>query len=524
MESGQSSAVRFGVFEVDLETRELRKRGVRIKLQDQPFRVLEALLEKPGQIVTREQLRDRLWADDEFVEFDKSLNTAVQKIRQALSDSADTPRFVETIPRRGYRFVAPVETQAATESLGTSSEQQASRRRTLWPALAAVAVVAALAGWRINEPTEPKFDPNAYQLRRLTSDGGLAFQPAISADGKFVVYASDRAGDGDLDIWLQQTEGGDPIQLTSGPGDDAEPSFSPDGSQIVYRSGADGGIYLVSSLGGEPRQLAAVGQRPRFSPDGGRVAYWVGKEHVPNGSVYVVAVDGGEPTVVGEGRSPVWSPDGERLLYLSAAGGDYHWTLVDLRNGNRRATGAVKAIVQRGLSHDPRIMGRHSFVPDRWLPDGAVLFSATGGQALNIWSVFVSPRTGRASGSPQRITTGSGHHRAAGAAKDYRLAFADVRENRDIWLLPLDTNRGEPTGEPLRATSNPGLDEAPSLSNDGVILAFRSDRSGAIDVWAKDLLTGETRQLTDTDRSEGSIVVKPDGELVTFRVRETRRR
>ena len=84
MESDSSNVVRFGVFEVDRRARELRKRGVRVRLQDQPFRVLETLLEKPGEIVTREQLKERLWAEDEFGEFDKSLNTAIQKIRQAL--------------------------------------------------------------------------------------------------------------------------------------------------------------------------------------------------------------------------------------------------------------------------------------------------------------------------------------------------------------------------------------------------------------------------------------------------------
>ena len=109
--TGQPHTIRFGVFEVDLAARELRKRGVRVKLQDQPFRVLEALLEKPGEIITREELKERLWAQDEFVEFDKSLNTAVQKIRDALDDSAKSPRFLETVPKVGYRFVASVDAQ-----------------------------------------------------------------------------------------------------------------------------------------------------------------------------------------------------------------------------------------------------------------------------------------------------------------------------------------------------------------------------------------------------------------------------
>ena len=103
------SAVRFGVFEVDFEAAELRKRGLRVRLQEQPFRVLSLLLEQPGRVVNREELQSKLWPGDTFVDFDHGLNTAVNKIRQALGDSAANPRFVETMHRRGYRFIAPVE-------------------------------------------------------------------------------------------------------------------------------------------------------------------------------------------------------------------------------------------------------------------------------------------------------------------------------------------------------------------------------------------------------------------------------
>src|SRR5712671_6134551 len=101
--------VRFGAYEVDLRTSELRKQGRKIKLQDQPCRILGILLEQPGEVATREELRKRLWSDDTFVDFDHSLNTAIMRLREALSDSSENPRFIETLPRRGYRFVAPVE-------------------------------------------------------------------------------------------------------------------------------------------------------------------------------------------------------------------------------------------------------------------------------------------------------------------------------------------------------------------------------------------------------------------------------
>src|SRR5512134_1287495 len=109
-EASQShSAYRFGAFEADLRARELRKRGLKIKLQEQPFQVLALLLERAGQVVTREELRQTLWPSDTFVDFDQSLNTAVRKLRDVLGDTASTPRFIETLPRNGYRFVAPLE-------------------------------------------------------------------------------------------------------------------------------------------------------------------------------------------------------------------------------------------------------------------------------------------------------------------------------------------------------------------------------------------------------------------------------
>ena len=107
--SSHHGVVRFGVFEVELETAELRKRGVRLRLEEQPFHILSLLLERPGELITREQLREQLWPAGTFVDFDRSLNKAISKLRLALGDSAETPRFVETLHRRGYRFIAPVQ-------------------------------------------------------------------------------------------------------------------------------------------------------------------------------------------------------------------------------------------------------------------------------------------------------------------------------------------------------------------------------------------------------------------------------
>ena len=511
-------SIRFGVFEVDLSARELRKRGVRVKLQDQPFRVLEALLEKPGEIVTREELKERLWAQDEFVEFDKSLNTAVQKIRQALGDSASSPRFLETLPKVGYRFVGAAETRGPADP----ADGRGPRLR-LAGALAALAVVAVLA-WRFIGPLDSSFDPGDYRFRRVTFDDGLAYQADISADGKLIVYASDRAGEGSLDIWLQQTSGDQSIRLTEGQGDELEPSFSPDGSQVVFRSDRSGGIYVVSTLGGVARPLAPAGRRPRFSPDGKRVAFWTGKPHTPGlpaSRVYWVPAEGGEPHEVGFGRSPVWSPDGSRVLYLRSdrvESAEREWALVDLDAAEPTATGAVGVLKEAELAGDYSILGPKVFVPDRWLGDGRVLFSSGESGAVSVWSIHISPQTGEVERPPLRLTTASAEHRYPSASGDARFVLSDVRENRDIWLLPMDPASGKVVGEPLHATSNGAADERPALSADGTTLAFRSNRAGAPDVWMKKLEADKARQLTDTEIAEGSILVSPDGKFVTYRV------
>src|SRR6185295_18836877 len=120
--------IRFGVFEVDLRSGELRKNGLRIKLQDQPFQVLAMLLEKPGQVVTREQLHQKLWPDGTFVDFEHGLHAAIQRLRQALNDSADTPRFIETLPKRGYRFLAPVNALAYSDDANHGIQVQTEMR------------------------------------------------------------------------------------------------------------------------------------------------------------------------------------------------------------------------------------------------------------------------------------------------------------------------------------------------------------------------------------------------------------
>jgi Tol biopolymer transport system component len=158
-------------------------------------------------------------------------------------------------------------------------------------------------------------------LTRLVADPGLNQDPALSPDGKLLAYASDRGGNGSLDIWVRQLAGGDPLRLTDDPADDYEPVFSPDGSQIAFRSERDGGgIYVVSALGGQAHRIARQGHHPRYSPAGDQIAYSVGEGGQAAGQMFVVAASGGEPRQLQpefyEAYHPIWSPDGKHLLFF----------------------------------------------------------------------------------------------------------------------------------------------------------------------------------------------------------------
>src|SRR5712672_1807017 len=153
MRTERSEILRFGVFEVDVRSGELRKQGMRIKLQEQPFHVLIVLLQRPGEVITREELRSQNWPANTFVDFDNSLNAAINKLREALGDSADNPRFIETLPRRGYRFIAPVTGVDGTTretTRGVSAAAPTSSRKIL-VTVAVVVLAVGIAGavlWR----------------------------------------------------------------------------------------------------------------------------------------------------------------------------------------------------------------------------------------------------------------------------------------------------------------------------------------------------------------------------------------
>ncbi len=195
IEARSPAILRFGVFEVDLRAGELRRQGARIKLQEQPFHVLTVFLHRPGEVVTREELRSQNWTADTFVDFDNSLNTAINKLREALGDSADNPRFIETLPRRGYRFMAPVSgVDGTTRGAATGVTAAApTRSRKLVVTVAVVMLAAGIAGgllWR------------ARQARHLTEKDTIVLGDFTNSTGDAVFEGTLREG---LSVELEQS-------------------------------------------------------------------------------------------------------------------------------------------------------------------------------------------------------------------------------------------------------------------------------------------------------------------------------
>src|SRR5713101_398743 len=195
LEVRSRSILRFGVFEVDVRAGEVRKQGMRIKLQEQPFHVLTVLLQRPGEVVTREELRSQNWPADTFVDFDNSLNTAINKLREALGDSADSPRFIETLPRRGYRFITPVTAVDGTTS-GTATGVNAvapPRTRKMIVTVVVVVLAAGIAGgllWRVR------------QARHLTEKDTIVLADFTNTTGDPVFDGTLREG---LSVELEQS-------------------------------------------------------------------------------------------------------------------------------------------------------------------------------------------------------------------------------------------------------------------------------------------------------------------------------
>jgi eukaryotic-like serine/threonine-protein kinase len=439
-------------------------------------------------------------------------------------------------PRRRLRDIGDVVLDvdaASTSSQESRATPAVTSHKRLWVAGAVAGLVAGLALgslWRGRSATSAAVPPVGF-MTRLTFDSGLTSEPSLSADGRLVAYASNRSGEGNLDIYVQQTTGGAAIRLTNDPADDHQPDVSPDGSLVTFRSErTPRGIYVASALGGGARLVAADGMAPRFSPDGRSLAFWIGPWLAPRsmGAVrrtFVMPASGGSAspiaTNLASSGDPVWSPDGRSLLVFgrratSGSDAEPDWWNVRLEGQSSVATGAWEKFKARGLE-----VGESDSLPfpHAWTADG-VLFSATDsiGDATSIWRIGIDPETGHVSSDPVQLTRGTTTDSTPTLARDGRMAFAALTVTRAGFSLPLDANAGRATGPLRRVRDDDALTGRTSLSNDGRLQLLPKYEFASGGLWLRNMLTGQERQLVATDRTPLNPVLSDDGRFAAYTV------
>ncbi|HEX6880306.1 MAG TPA: winged helix-turn-helix domain-containing protein [Terriglobales bacterium] len=507
--------MRFGPFQADLRTHELWRDGIRLKVSGQPFQVLEILLERPGQLVDRDELRARIWHDDTFVDFSHGLNAAVNKLREALSDSAQDPRYIETLPRRGYRFIAPVEYHPAEKTPSSSPANPTARpvssaRAILVAAIVLVLIGAALA-WRflLRSPRAEAHETaaQAQRIRPLTtltdSSGGLSFSP----NGAYVAFFRDAVRTADSGIFVTDVASNRLVRITANDRDCC-PAWSPDGRSIAFTRRAEShvGIYVVTFDQSQPDPLAV----PRkidtgtAEPIEGTVAWSADGESIAFSSavgINLVALKGGDLTRLtlappnAEDWGPSFSTDGKRMLFVRSAGpGTPDQVMLISRQGGE----PMPIISEAGRVHG---------APQWSVDERSIIYSSTRTGQSSLWRVSLDKRD-----APVQINDNG--WQPSLARQNNRLVYERLANSLNVWKLDLASAQMPP--EVLVAsTSQTDQGPGPQFSPDGRKLAFMSDRSGTMEIWVADS-DGSNPYRVSSVGNAGTPRWSPDSRSLAF--------
>ncbi len=520
---------RFGLFEVDPAAGELRKGGMRLKLQDQPFQILLMLLKTPGEIVTREALRTALWPADTFVEFDHSLNTAVKKLRQALGDDADNPRFVETLPRKGYKFIAPVQfleqrgnvpveqqpVAATRNEFRNPSFASTQKRQLIWAAaIGGIAMLAVIALVVYLVPRHEKSPPSHLTFTPFTSFPGEEVTPAFSPDGSRVAFAWNAGKSEDVQIYVKVLGTEQPVAITSGNSINTFPVWSPDGRYIVFRracvpllghhlliqasacANGKSGIFMIPSVGGPERLLretsvvSATGQMS-FSPDGKSLAF----ADIADGrwAIHQMSLDDlsvrriTDPVSVSGDTEPAFSPDGKWVAFARDTNSSPNIYVVPRDGGVAHPITKINGLpVVGGLA---------------WTSDGKGLIYG----GFGLWRVALSD------GVPEPLTTNIWAFYPSVHGK--QVVFADSSWVENIYRI--DVTSPKPKITPVIESSR--VEESGQFSPDGKTFAFQSTRTGSFEIFRADADGTNQLQLTHLNGPlTGTPNWTPDGKFIVF--------
>jgi DNA-binding winged helix-turn-helix (wHTH) protein/Tol biopolymer transport system component len=521
--NGEGSAtVCFGVFELDLRTGQLRRNGSRVKLQEQPFQVLAQLLEKPGEVVTREDLRERLWPADTFVDFDHSLNAAIRRLRDALGDSAENPIFVETAARRGYRFLAPVTSKPTIEDVevipvAEPIKGSTASRLGYWMGAGLAAVVLVLLGVKLGMLVDRAHLPSQVHISQLTAnpEDDRVRASAISRDGRYLAFSDERG------FYLRQIDTGEthsvalPENLKA-----ASISWFPDNAHIIVALSAPGqrsSLWELSALGGSARKLLEDGNSPAVSPSGKEIAFLVwAKLHQ---EIWLMQADGSQSQkLIGdEGdlfAGVAWSPDGTKLICTHAR--------LDYGHSGNESIEALQVHGQIGGSGPPaqinkwRLSGLEG--PLAWASDGhliyAVIEQPPNPPDSNLWSVEVNER-GIPTDVPVRLTSGTGNVFSISITTDAkRITYLKGVPQPDVYVA--EVKRPGSISEPQRLTFEEHKDIPYDWTPDNREIIFASDRAGTLSIYKQstdqpvpDLLVRSNRPLMEPRLS-------PDGTQIIY--------
>ncbi len=540
---GTQSRVAFGTFEADLVSGELYKAGFRVKLQSQPFRVLVALLERPGEVVTREELQLRLWSKDTTVDFDHSLGTAINKLREALGDSADNPRFVETLARRGYRFIAPVIGSAPAGSsqpaipmevlpepaaeellppqlvpppaldlsgdlIVTPSRRAAPpsgewlRRALAWLCiLAVISTCTYFWGRRGRKTYIPEIRQVTQSGRILTASSDMESFPASVTDG-FHIFASS-IEDGRPALVEASVVGGrtEPLPI---PDEIAGPliaGISPDGSKLLLRSHlsneSEQPLWIVPVTGGSAQRVPNVlAHDAAWMPNGSDILFAAGDQLLvlerQSGAVHALA------RLPGRAFWLRWSQDGSMLRFTIFDPITHDRSLWQLAAGKSTAAPVLPA----WKDHSNECCGV-------WTADGSsFVFQSSRGDASDLWRI-----AGRGTSTPERLTNGPLISQGPLAATTgHRIFFTGVNTQSAVEIYEAKSMQFKPAPALLANVNRV------EFSRDGAWVAW-TDLDGRL--WrARPDGTGRL-QLTPDSLSAFLVRWSPDGSRLAFMGRRT---
>jgi Tol biopolymer transport system component/DNA-binding winged helix-turn-helix (wHTH) protein len=504
VESGSSDRIaRFGPFELNLTTSELRRQGRIVSMRQQSLRILIYLIEHAGTIVGREELQAAIWPSGVFIEFESGLYTAVNQMRHALGDSASQPYFVETIPKVGYRFISPVqmdlpaiqvaaaemsppvvEPPSAAIPAETSTRARPWQSGRLWAVILVMSMAGGWALWNHVRSSPPVLD----HLHPFTTGRGSQDHASFSPDGEMLAFDWKSDKDAHTCIYVQRLDATTPVRISKGEDMERRPVWSPDGRQVAFLRDTGGptlAIVSVALIGAEERKRAEFqkGATPWFdwSPDGRWfvVAEPAAPEH--GAAVVLISAATGErhaltnPPAGWRGDSlPLFSPDSSHIAFrrTMVASGVEDLYEVPTAGGEPKR-----------LTFENRTLSAFSFTPD-----AGVLFSAKWNSSIRtLW--WMGPHGGRLI----RMTAPAFDATAPAVSRDGKhLAFSKVLYDVNIWRLNTD---GASPATPLIDSRLP--DTGAQYSPDGRRIVFQSVRSGSDEIWVCDSQGANAVRLVD---------------------------